>query len=101
MKSKTSSRSASFRSQNGVRKRTFFWADLRKFASQERYLGLVQGSTAPSSRERPGSGITRFISKSIVLPNPWQRGQAPKGELKLNRIGSGVLNSRLQVLHWN
>ncbi len=25
----------------------------------------------------------------MVLPKPWQRGQAPTGELKLNRMGSG------------
>ena len=41
------------------------------------------------------------MSKSMVLPKPWQRGQAPKGELKLKRIGSGTANSRPQVLHWN
>ena len=41
------------------------------------------------------------MSKSMVLPKPWQRGQAPKGELKLKRIGSGTENSRPQVLHWN
>ena len=41
------------------------------------------------------------MSKSMVLPKPWQRGQAPKGELKLNRIGSGSPNSMPQVLHWN
>ena len=64
-------------------------ADLRKLPSQERNLGLVQGSTAPSSSESDLSGITRSRSKSMVLPNPWQRGQAPTGELKLNRIGSG------------
>ena len=26
----------------------------------------------------------------MVLPKPWQRGQAPMGLLKLNRLGSGV-----------
>src|SRR4029079_18810055 len=72
-----------------------------KLPSQERYLGLVHESTAPSSSESEGSGITRFMSKSIVLPKPWQRGHAPTGELKLNRIGSGWLNSSPQVLHWN
>ncbi len=34
----------------------------------------------------------------MVLPNPWQRGQAPIGLLKLNRIGSGVANSVPQRL---
>ena len=35
----------------------------------------------------------------MVLPKPWQRGQAPAGLLKLNRIGSGSRNSRLSYLH--
>src|SRR5436190_14553213 len=99
MKASVISRSASVSSQYGTRMRTLAVCFL-KLPSQERYLGLVHGSTAPSSRESEGSGMTRFMSKSIVLPKPWQRGQAPNGELKLNRIGSGWLNSRLQVLHW-
>jgi hypothetical protein len=41
------------------------------------------------------------MSKSMVLPKPWHRGQAPAGELKLKRIGSGCWNSMPQVLHWN
>ena len=72
-----------------------------KLASQERYFGLVHGSTAPSASDSVGPGITRSMSKSMVLPKPWQRGHAPKGELKLNRMGSGSANSRPQVLHWN
>ena len=64
-------------------------------------MGLVHGSTAPSSSESVLSGMTRSMSKSMVLPKPWQRGQAPNGELKLNRIGSGSANSMPQVLHWN
>src|SRR6516162_3875357 len=100
MKSKTRSRSASVNSQNGVWKRTP-WVDFLKLFSHERYLGLVHGSTAPSSSASVVSGITRSMSKSIVLPKPWQRGHAPNGELKLNRIGSGGLNSAPQVLHWN
>src|SRR5258708_35031292 len=72
-----------------------------KLPSQDRCLGLVHGSTAPSSRESEESGMMRFMSKSIVLPKPWQRGHAPNGELKLNRIGSGWLNSRSHVLHAN
>ena len=47
------------------------------------------------------SGITRFRSKSMVLPKPWQRGQAPKGLLKLNRRGSGSRPGRWQLLHSN
>ena len=34
----------------------------------------------------------------MVLPKPWQRGQAPAGLLKLNRIGSGSRNSMLSYL---
>src|SRR5579872_3988929 len=101
MNSSIASRSLSFRSQYGTLNRTFFPADLRKLPSHERYFGLVHGSIAPSSSDRPLSGITRSMSKSIVLPKPWQRGHAPNGELKLNRIGSGTLNSMPQVLHWN
>ena len=37
----------------------------------------------------------------MVLPKPWQRGQAPKGLLKLNRLGSGSANSRPQRLQAN
>ena len=43
--------------------------------------------------------MTRFRSKSTVLPKPWQRGQAPKGLLKLKRRGSGSLPGRWQLLH--
>jgi hypothetical protein len=35
------------------------------------------------------SGMMRSRSKSMVLPKPWQRGQAPKGLLNENRRGSG------------
>src|SRR5206468_12888064 len=100
MKASVISRSASVSSQYGTRMRTLAVCFL-KLPTQERYLGLVHGSTAPRSTESEGSGITRFMSKSMVLPKPWQRGHAPKGELKLNRIGSGWLNSIPQVLHWN
>src|SRR5947209_1056584 len=85
----------------GVLKRTLPLEDFLKLASHERYFGLVHGSMAPSSSDRVRSGMTRSMSKSMVLPNPWQRGQAPTGELKLNRIGSGCPNSMPQVLHWN
>src|SRR5262249_12917913 len=88
------------RSQYGTLNRTLPF-DFRKFPSHDRYFGLVHGSTAPSSSDSVLSGITRFISKSIVLPKPWQRGHAPNGELKLNRIGSGSPKSSWQVLHWN
>ena len=42
--------------------------------------------------------MTRFMSKSTVLPNPWQRGQAPNGLLKLNRRGSGSRPGRVTAL---
>ena len=57
--------------------------------NQVRYLGRFHGSIAPSFSLSPLSGITRFRSKSTVLPNPWQRGHAPNGLLKLNSRGSG------------
>src|ERR1035438_1082432 len=103
MNSSSVSRSLTVRSATGTLVRTVARCFL-KLPIQERYLGLVHGSTAPSSREREASGITRFMSKSMVLPKPWQRGHAPTGELKLNRIGSGVLKrseehtSELQTL---
>src|SRR5580698_7558720 len=90
MPAKTVSCSFSDRSQKGTVRRTpLLRAVLRKLPSQERYLGLVHGSTAPPSRVLFLSGMTRSMSKSMVLPKPWQRGQAPKGLLKLNRRGSG------------
>src|SRR5215469_507602 len=98
MKSKTFSCSAVLRSQNGL-SNGIFGADFRRFPNQERYFGLVQGSTAPSSSESVLSGMARSMSKSIVLPKPWQRGQLPNGELKLKRSGSGGLNSMPHVLH--
>ena len=39
--------------------------------------GLGPGWTTPSLMDLPRSGMTRSISKSMVLPKPWQRGQAP------------------------
>src|ERR1019366_3445032 len=102
MKAYTASRSPSERSRNGVVRRAAAPpATFLKLPSQERYFGFVHGSTAPSSSDNDGSGMTRSISKSMVLPKPWQRGHAPTGELKLNRIGYGGVNSAPQVLHWN
>src|SRR5450432_1602143 len=98
MNSSSVSRSAMERSATGTFMRNLVWFFL-KLPSQERYLGLVQGSTAPSCRESEESGITRLMSKSMVLPKPWQRGHAPTGELKLNRMGSAAANSMLHVLH--
>ncbi len=46
-------------------------------------------------------GIARSMLKSIVFPKPWQRGHAPAGLLKLNRIGSGSRYSMLQNLQAN
>src|SRR5690242_17964832 len=98
MKFSSVSRSASVRSATATFIRNL-GACFLKFAAHDRYFGLVHGSTAPWSTDSDGFGITRFISKSMVLPNPWQRGHAPNGELKLNRIGSGSANSRSHVLH--
>ena len=42
-----------------------------------RNRGRVQGSMAPWLSDLLLSGITRSRSKSIVLPKPWHRGQAP------------------------
>ena len=74
-------------------------ACLRSSLYHGRYLGRFHGSMAPSASVSPLSGITRFRSKSTVLPKPWQRGHAPKGLLKLNRRGSGSLPGRWQLLH--
>ena len=38
------------------------------------------------------------MSKSMVLPKPWQRGQAPNGLLKLKRRGSGSTKVDAAVL---
>ncbi len=76
-------------------------ACLRRSVYQGRYLGRFQGSMAPSARVRPLSGMTRLRSKSTVLPKPWQRGQAPKGLLKLKRRGSGSRPARWQLVHSN
>src|ERR1039458_3737011 len=100
MKPSTLSRSSFVKSQIGTLSRAFLSCFL-KFPSQERYFGLVHGSTAPAASDLVTSGTTRFMSKSTVLPNPWHRGHAPAGELKLNRVGSGSANSMPQVLHWN
>src|SRR6266404_2697492 len=43
-------------------------------ANRVRYLGLVQGSMAPSFSDFDLSGMTRSRSKSMVLPKPWLRG---------------------------
>ena len=52
-------------------------------------LGLeLNGATPPSIKDTVGSGITLSSSTSIVLPNPKQDGQAPKGLLKENIRGS-------------
>jgi hypothetical protein len=66
-----------------------------------RYFGFVHGSIAPSSRVFERSGMIRLGSKSIVLPNPWQRGHAPNGLLKLNNRGSGSRYARWHVEHSN
>ena len=52
-----------------------------------------QADTSADSTDRsrrhsgfnPLSGITRFKSKSTVFPNPWHRGHAPNGLLKLEQ----------------
>src|SRR6266852_1028347 len=42
-----------------------------------RYFVVVQGAMAPPARVFDVSGMMRLGSKSMVLPKPWQRGQAP------------------------
>ena len=42
-----------------------------------RYFSVVQGTMAPWSRVLERSAMMRLGSKSMVLPKPWQRGQAP------------------------
>src|ERR1035438_10837648 len=89
MNSSSVSRSLTVRSATGTVVGTVARCFL-KLPIQERYLGLVHGSTAPSSRESEASGITRFMSKSMVLPKPWQRGQAPT-DRKSTRLNSSHL----------
>ena len=48
----------------------------------------LNGATPPSIKDTVGSGMTRSSSTSMVLPNPKQDGQAPKGLLKENMRGS-------------
>src|SRR5262249_56318090 len=76
-------------------------ANLRSSLWNARYLGLVHGSIAPSLRVLVTSGITRFRSKSMVLPKPWQRGHAPNGLLNENSGGSGSSYLMWQFLHSN
>src|SRR6478735_1078947 len=64
-------------------------------------FGFVHGSMAPWLSDFDGSGITRFRSKSIVLPNPWHLGQAPNGLLKENSRGSGSSYLMPHFLHSN
>ena len=52
-------------------------------------LCVDHGLTAPSRSERSGSGTILSSSNSSLLPKPRQAGQAPSGELKLNRRGEG------------
>src|ERR1700759_5067457 len=66
-----------------------------------RYFGRFHGSIAPSLSVFDLSGMMRSRSKSIVLPNPWQRGHAPYGLLKENRRGSGSRYARWQLEHSN
>ena len=54
-----------------------------------RETGLVQGSIAPSSRERDLSGTILSSSSTARSPKPWQSGQAPWGLLKEKRFGNG------------
>src|SRR6266853_1684484 len=49
-------------------------ANFRRSACSVRYFGLVQGSIAPSDKVLLASGMTRFRSKSTVLPKPSRRG---------------------------
>ena len=65
-----------------------------------RPLALLNGATAPPRKLRPGSGTIFFKSQSIMSPNPWHPGQAPRGLLKENSRGSGAgmeIPHRLQI----
>ena len=52
-----------------------------------------QQTTAPSYNDLLLSGTTRSSSIPIILPNPSQTGQAPRGLLKLNIISVGSSNT--------
>src|SRR4051812_37372445 len=98
--SSTSSRCSAFKSCHGTSNGTpLCRANFRNSACHGRYFGLVNGSIAPSLSVFVTSGITRFKSKSIVLPNPWHRGHAPKGLLNENSGGSGSSYLMWQFLH--
>ena len=55
-----------------------------------------QGCSAPSASERVGSGTTSSGSITRWKPSPWQRSQAPCGELKEKIRGS---SSGIEVPH--
>src|SRR5207237_9449645 len=64
-----------------------------------RYRGFVHGSMAPWFNDLLLSGMTRSRSRSMVLPKPWHRGQAPKGLLNENSLGSGSSYRMPHFLH--
>ena len=61
----------------------------------------VHGSIAPCRIDLVGSGTTRSMSSSMMLPNPWQVGQAPKGLLNENSRGCGSSYAMPQRRHSN
>ena len=64
-------------------------AACRKFSWKSTKAGVLHGATAPSLSDRRLFGTTLSRSMSTMRPKPSQRGQAPRGLLKLNRWGVG------------
>jgi hypothetical protein len=62
-------------------------------------LGAVPGIDGAVVAGQPLVGNDQVQVEVHVLPKPWQRGQAPKGLLKLKRRGSGSRPGRWQLLH--
>ena len=48
-----------------------------------------------------GSGTTKSISSSTILPKPWHSGQAPNGLLNENNRGCGISYAMPHPLHSN
>ena len=62
-------------------------------------IARLHGTIAPSSIDRPRSGMTFHGSISIFTPSPVQSGHAPYGELNENRRGASSSNESPQYTH--